>query len=298
MSVKKEDFSLKSLCEEIGNEFCALYRSREREDECRSYVAIGDWYIEKNPLLINAIAKERGDYFTSDREIMALMITLEKHGFLNNKLSIEMNTLAEVEEYCKRSHVRPDIITVSGFMFRGIYRDGEVDYRSDVCLRFSVRGGYYNDSEENYAVYAENFPRDKMIGRESLPIKTDVPKSTVEMQDQEMILRHFPDEQRDGIVTLDICVSDDPDECPSFSYVTNSGAMLIKNKSGFMEFLECKECGVLSPVKNGGKKVCNACGSTRVQSIMVSQDATVTDFVKFGYPLKMAPKTGGHADNG
>ena len=66
---------IKKTIEDISDIYTQLYDGPVTEHKY-SVVDLGDLLLRARPELVKAIAKERGDAFTSDREIAALAIAV------------------------------------------------------------------------------------------------------------------------------------------------------------------------------------------------------------------------------
>lgn len=80
--MKKIDMPV--LLKKIDDEYSFLYDHDDNVAGYREAVAYGDDYIGKHPDVIGAIIKARGDIFSSDREVGALMFAMDSLGYLDD----------------------------------------------------------------------------------------------------------------------------------------------------------------------------------------------------------------------
>lgn len=74
----------KKLVEEFNKEYDFLYENYDRVAGYDEALYEGDLFIEKYPEIVNKFSKQRGDFLSSDRELVAFMFALSNLGYLNN----------------------------------------------------------------------------------------------------------------------------------------------------------------------------------------------------------------------
>lgn len=93
-----KEVAIKKIVDELNENYVRLYNDEIQMSErlYDSYIDDGDDYIRENPVFVGHIVKARMDFISSDREVVALMLTVERNKkFISDIFGDELNRKAE-----------------------------------------------------------------------------------------------------------------------------------------------------------------------------------------------------------
>ena len=79
------NIDLRCLLEIFNKEYTFLYNNNDRVEGYADFLEEGDEFIKSNPEFIGEFVKQRGDFISSDREVVALMMTLYELNIFKRK---------------------------------------------------------------------------------------------------------------------------------------------------------------------------------------------------------------------